>query len=53
MQLLRSAARDGREHSQAFNTTSWARYLETGSSMALQIDGDYIVVPTRAALPNR
>jgi hypothetical protein len=51
VQLLRNAAREGREKSLAFNTNAWAGYLETGSSMALQIGGGFIVVPARAVLP--
>jgi hypothetical protein len=50
-QLLRGAAREGREYSTVFNTSAWARYLETGARMALQIGERYILVPARAVPP--
>ena len=53
MQLLRDAAREGRESSLAFDTKAWAGHLETGSSMALQLGGDFILIPARATPPAR
>jgi hypothetical protein len=51
MQLLRNAARQGRDNGAVFSTKTWAGYVETGAAMALELDGNFILVPSRAALP--